>query len=170
MPAASQRWLYLMGKPPPAALARIMALPRYGGRAAELAHVTLLPFADLAREPANFVPRLLETMRGFKEDAFHIGFNRIAEGRCVILCARRVQNAAGVFQDRLVGFLEQRGFAAFQVPPKVHLTINYRRDGRGGEAIEPIAWCMDEVLLIESVYGQARHVMHGRWPLSPLLI
>lgn len=170
MQAGPQRWLYLMGKPKAAALAKITALSRYGGRSAELAHVTLLPFADLARERADFVPDLLATMREFKEDAFHVAFNRIVEGQCVTLRARRVQKAAGVFQERLVGFLQQRGFQTFAKPLKVHLTINYRRDGRGDESIEAIAWCIDEVLLIESVHGQARHVVHGRWPLSPLLV
>lgn len=170
MPAPAQRWLYLMGKPKPAPLASITALSRYGGRPAELTHVTLLPFADLVHERADFVPDLLETMRGFEEEAFHVGFNRIVEGQCVTLRARRVQKAAGIFQERLVEFLERRGFEAFEKPPKVHLTINYRRDGQGNEAIRPIEWCVDEVLLIESIHGQARHVVHGRWPLSPLLI
>lgn len=159
-----------MGKPKPGALARITALSRYGGRPPELAHVTLLPFADLARECTGFVPNLLAAMHGSKEDAFHIGFNRIVEGQCVTLRARRVLKEADVFQERLVGFLKLRGFETFAKPPKVHLTINYRRDDRGDDAIEPIAWCVDEVLLIESPHGQARHVTHGRWPVSPLLI
>lgn len=164
------RWLYLMGKPKPAALAKITALPRYGGRSAELAHVTLLPFADLARESADFVPNLLAMMRGFEEDAFHVGFNRIVEGHCVTLRARRVQKAACVFQERLLAFLKLRGFETIAKPPKVHLTINYQRDGQGDQPIEPIAWCNDEVLLIESIHGQARHVVHGRWSLCPLLV
>jgi RNA 2',3'-cyclic 3'-phosphodiesterase len=164
------RWLYMMAKPTPMPLADIISMPRYGGRPAELAHVTLLPFADLNERPESFVPHLVERMRGFDEEAFHLCFDRIEERRCVTLRSRRRHRKARRFQGELVRFLTERGFTTFQKAPEVHLTINYQRDGRGSEAIPPLAWCVDEVLLIESVYGKSRHIVHARWPLRSLLL
>lgn len=165
-----QRWLHLMAKPTPRALAQILDMPRKDGRRPDLAHVTLLTFVDLERCVAGLLLRLLEAMRGFRADAFHLGFNRIVEGRCVTLRSRRAQQGARDFQEGLTRFLRARGFETFLPPPQVHLTINYRRDGRGAEPIRPVAWCVDEVLLIESLHGKSRHVEHGRWPLGPLLL
>lgn len=165
-----ERWLYLMAKPPPRALSEVMSQSRKDGRRPDLAHVTLLRFADLECSSAGFLACLLEAMRGFRHDAFHIGFNRIVESRCVTLRSRRLQREARDFQEDLLRFLEARGLSEAPHAPQIHLTINYRRDGMGGEAIRPFDWCVDEVVVIESISGQSRHVVHGRWPLDRLLL
>lgn len=159
-----------MAKPPPSPLAQAVAMQRYGGRPAELAHVTLLPFADLNEAPPSFVAKLLRAMRGFRAEAFHLCFDRIAEGQGVTLRSRRLQRSAWDFQEHLARFLAARGFTTFGKAPKVHLTINYRRDGHGDEVIARIGWCVEEVLLIESLHGQSRHEVHGRWRLDSLLL
>lgn len=46
-----------------------------------------------------------------------------------------------------------------------HVTFAYRPDGLGSEAIIPIVWPVDEILLVESLVGKPRHVVHGRWRL-----
>jgi RNA 2',3'-cyclic 3'-phosphodiesterase len=165
-----QRWLYLMAKPTPRAIAYIAGLARKDRRALDLAHVTLLVFADLERRVAGFLDEVLEALRGFEADAFHVGFNRIVEGRCVTLRSRRLQRDARDFQAQLTRFLRRRGFDDFREPPDVHLTINYHRDRQANQTIPPFDWCVDEILLIESVYGKSRHIVHGRWPLLPLLL
>lgn len=171
MPELVPRPLYLMAKPPREPLAQIASLPRMSSaRAPSLAHVTLLPFVDLAEQPARFVPDLLVRMRGFAAVAFHVCFDRIVERSAVMLGPTRPPGAARAFQKRLVEFLTADGFTQFGSPPRVHLTISYTRDGQGNEPIAPIGWRVDEVLLVESIHGRATHKVHGRWPLDPLLV
>lgn len=171
MPDPVPRPLYLMAKPPREPLSQIASLPRMSAaRAPSLAHVTLLPFADLADQPARFVPDLLARMRGFGAFAFHVCFDRIVEHRAVTLRPGRTPSAARTFQNGLVDYLTAGGFEAFGKPPAVHLTISYVRDGQGNEPIAPIGWRVDEVLLVESIHGKATHKVHGRWQLDPLLV
>jgi len=170
-PAPLPRPLYLMAKPPKEPLAQIAALARMSpARASSLAHVTLLPFVDLAEQPARFVPDLLARMHGFGAFAFHLCFDRIIERSAVMLGPTRSPGAARAFQKGLVEFLTAGGFTMFGTPPRVHLTISYTRDGRGNEPIAPIDWRVDEVLLVESIHGKATHKVHGRWKLDPLLV
>jgi hypothetical protein len=58
------------------------------------------------------------------------------------------------------------GFQFFGHAPQPHLTINYRKDRKGMTLIDPISWEVEELLLIESVYGKATHIVHDRWKLS----
>ena len=69
------------------------------------------------------------------------------------------------FHDLAVSALEAGGFPVPRYRLSPHITLAYRPDGLGTEAIIPISWMVEEVLLIESVVGEARHVVHGRWPL-----
>ena len=164
------RCLYMMAKPPRGPLSRVAGLARKDARRPDLAHVTLLPFVDLRDGTGEFVFDLLARMRGFGPDAFHLAFDRIVERQCVTLRSGKMLQGARRFQRTLIGHLRERGFEYFGKSPEPHLTINYHRDGRGNEVIEPISWRVEEVLLIESVYGQSRHIEHGCWPLNPLLV
>lgn len=165
------RNLYLMAKPTPEPLRNVAALPRRcPRRPLELAHITLLPFADLTRQPPEFLPELIDRMQDFTADAFPVRFDRIREWNAVTLRFGKRMRSARRFQHGLVAFLQARNFCKFGKPPEPHLTISYHRDGLGDEAITPIAWIVEEVLLIESIYGKTTHVVHGRWPLTPLLI
>lgn len=164
------RKLYLMAKPPRQPLAAILAQPRKDARRPDLAHVTLLPFADLDDEPDSLVPDLVEAMRGFHARAFHLLFDQVTERHCVTLRSRKSLREARRFQANLARHLASRGFTDFGRAPEVHLTLNYHRDGLGRQTIVPIEWRVDEVLLVESVHGRSLHVEHGRWPLAPLLL
>lgn len=47
-----------------------------------------------------------------------------------------------------------------------HMTIDYRGGGRPGRLLDqPIAWLVEEFMLVESVEGETRHVEWGRWRL-----
>ena len=72
---------------------------------------------------------------------------------------------ARLFQTNLTDYLKARHFPYFGATPRPHVTIYYRRDGLKDESIDPIEWAVNEVLLIESVVGQTRHVPHGSWLL-----
>jgi len=171
LPAPGVRAIYMMAKPPPDALARIAALARNdAGRALDLRHVTLLPFGFVEARPAGFVEELCDRMAGFIAYACHVRFDRIAERSAVTLRATRPQRGVKALQRQIMRHLAVRDFPFFGNAPDPHLTIHYARDGRGAEAMEPIMWRIDDILLIESIQGEARHVVRGRWPLQvPML-
>ncbi len=46
-----------------------------------------------------------------------------------------------------------------------HVTMMYTDQVCNTFAIEPISWTVDEFFLIDSLYGQSKHELLGRWPL-----
>lgn len=161
-----RRPLYLMIKPPAAVAARIDALPRNDRRrGADLLHMTLAAFVDLAKAPAGFLELVIRGLDDFGAGAFPVRFDRIECREATTLRSSAPLAAAWEFQRQLAEYFEQHGFREFNLPPELHVTINYRSDGLGVEAIDPVEWTATEMLLVESVTGQMRHIVHGRWPL-----
>jgi 2'-5' RNA ligase len=160
-----------MAKPIGGPLAQIHALPRTSPeRSSALTYATLFRFFDLATEPAQSLSTLQRLMDRFYADAFHVRLDQIRERGAVMLFSRAPLCAAAAFQRGLMTYFTRCGFDSFGKSPKLHVTVNYCGDGQGNEAIDPIAWMIDEVLLIESIHGQATHHLHGRWELDRLLI
>ena len=163
----ARRPLYLMVKPPADIAAHISALPRNDGRrGADLLHMTLTVFGDLAKAPAGFLELVIRGLDEFGAGAFPVRLDRIECRRATTLRSSVPLTAAWEFQRQLAEYFQQHGFKEFNLPPELHVTINYRGDGFGAEAISPVEWTATEMLLVESVTGQARHIVHGRWPLS----
>ncbi|MBW8753358.1 MAG: hypothetical protein JF595_04295 [Sphingomonadales bacterium] len=166
-----QRPLYMMVKPTAEALCRIAALARTDRqRDASLTHMTILPFVDLAEWPPEFVAVLRRAMEGFEADAFDVCCDRMVERGAVTLRSGKRQAGARLLQKCLMAHLAARDFGFFGKAPDPHVTISYHRDGQGNETIAPISWTVDEILLVESVYGKATHVVHGRWKLRRRLL
>jgi 2'-5' RNA ligase len=162
----ARRPLYLMAKPPAEIVARIHSLPRNDQRrAADLLHITFAAFMDLAEAPAGFLELVIRGIDDFDANAFPVRFDRIECRKATTLRSSAPLAAAWEFQRQLAEYFQQHGFKEFNLPPELHVTINYRGDGLGAEAIDPIEWIAAEILLVESVVGQARHIVHGRWPL-----
>lgn len=129
--------------------------------------MSLLAFVDLAEAPPSFLSVLCELLKGFEAAAFHVAFDRIEERRAVTLRSSAPLTAVRQFQTEFTGYLKAAGFPFFGPPPEPHVTINYRGDGKGTEGIHPVGWKVEEVLLIESVVGQAQHISHHRLALNP---
>jgi 2'-5' RNA ligase len=49
---------------------------------------------------------------------------------------------------------------------KPHLTLLYADTFVAGEAIAPLQWRVEELLLIDSHVGEGVHEVRGRWPLA----
>ncbi len=163
----AKRPIYIFAKPSGDALAAIGALRRTSrARAMELLHTTLLPLFDLADAPPHAVHHVVALMDEFRGEPFDLMFDAIAERRAVTLRSTRRLEGAIAFQQALATHFRAHNFPFFGRAPEPHLTINYRRDGGGNESIRPVGWRVDEVLLVESVVGETRHVVHGRWTLS----
>jgi 2'-5' RNA ligase len=161
----------MMVKPTADALCRIATLARTDRqRDTDLIHMTILPFVDLAEWPAEFVAVLCRAMEGFEADVFDVCCDRIVERRAVTLRSRKRQAGARLLQKRLMAHLQARDFGFFGEAPDPHVTVSYHRDGQGNETIVPISWTVDEILLVESVFGKATHMIHGRWKLRRRLL
>lgn len=159
--------LYVMAKPPPDVAARIAALPRNDPRRGpDLLHVTLLSLFDLHHAPPGWLPAVIAALDAFESPPFPLAFDRIENRRAVTLRTREPLTEARAFQAALV-----RHLLAYRAPlmlgttPAPHLTIHYGGDRLRAETIAPVGWTVDEILLVESVVGQTKHVEHGRWRL-----
>lgn len=163
----ARRPLYLMTKPPAGIAARIQALPRNDRRrGADLLHMTLAAFMDLAEAPAGFLELVIRGIDEFEANAFPVQFDRIECRRATTLRSSTPLAAAWDFQQQFAEYLRQHDFPWFNLPTELHMTINYRGDGLGAEAVNPIEWTVAEILLVESVVGEGRHIVHGRWTLK----
>jgi len=162
----ARRPLYLMVKPPAEIAARIDALSRNDRRrGVDLLHMTLAAFGDLAEAPAGFLELVIRGLDDFDAGAFAVRFDRIECRKATTLRSSAPLSAAWEFQRQLAEYFHRHRFKEFNLPPELHVTINYRGDDLGAEAIDPIEWTATEMLLVESVTSQARHIVHGRWPL-----
>jgi 2'-5' RNA ligase len=136
-------------------------------RAAGLLHVTMLKLAiDLADHTGALLPFLLAAMQDFQGNAFRMVFDRVVETGHVTLHGSEPMLGVTSFQAALMDHLLRREFEFLGDAPVPHMTLRYGTDGRGSETIDPISWRVEELLLIESVHGQARHRVRGRWPLA----
>ena len=159
--------LYLMAKPSDEVRTQTIATGRVDPfRDAGLLHMTIQPLCDLATLPAGVAAWVAGLLNG-QLPSFQLVFDRIVESaRTVSLRGSQPAEGAIAFQRAIVSALIERGFP---VPPYrlvPHVTIAYHCDGLGSEAILPIHWSVQEVLLVESVVGRARHIVHGRWGLA----
>lgn len=161
--------LYVMAKPPPAVQAAIVALPRNdAARGPDLLHVTLASLFDLHDAPPEWLPAVIAAIDTFQGHAFPLMFDRIEVHKAVTLRTRDPLAGARAFQAALMRTLvERRAPLMLGTTPVPHVTINYRDDRLGARKIAPIAWTVEEILLVESVVGKTTHIEHGRWRLRP---
>lgn len=163
-----KRPLYFMVKPPaPVAkhIADVSSGPRR--RAPDLLHITLLPLGDRAAPSEDLLSRFREIGESIEAPPFRVVFDQLVRtGRTLALRGSEPMRGAIDFQTALVAALARQGLV---VEPRYrfvpHVTIDYRADGRDSEPIDPISWLVEELLLVESVVGERRHIEHGRWAL-----
>lgn len=61
-----------------------------------------------------------------------------------------------------VGFPENQIRKSFQP----HITLNYRHEPFHRRAVAPLAWRVNQFMLVDSWYGLGHHDVLGCWPLS----
>jgi 2'-5' RNA ligase len=92
----------------------------------------------------------------------------VATGHHVTLKTSTVPREVARLRRLIRRALAQAGVPLTGSASPPHVTLNYRWDGPTFEdEIEPIVWRVREILLIESLTGQAKHDPHGRFPLIP---
>lgn len=161
------RLLYLMVKPSSELAAHITELPCGWVRPAELLHMTLLPLGESADLDGDVGRLLVRALDALSAPAFRVVFDRLhGDGRTLLIRGSETMRGTVNFQRTLVGALAEYDLT---IAPKYafrpHITLDYRNTARCDRAIDAISWRVEDYLLVESVHGEGRHVLLGRWPL-----
>jgi 2'-5' RNA ligase len=165
----AEHHLFIMAKPPEEVVQQIAALSRTSRtRPSDLLHMTVQPVLVLEWMPADMaddVRRSLQELCG-KIDApsGEVVMNRIVESAKAVTL-RGTMHGASEFHAAICAGLGRNGLPLLDYHFAPHITLAYRADGRGHEFIEPIRWVVEQFLLVESIYGETRHIELGRWSL-----
>ena len=132
----------------------------------ELLHITLchLGLFPVSNDPVADVRKAL---RGFAAAPCRVVFDLLTggSGSGLLASSERLERLMGL-QSRIASRLRQSGLLpsrAYRFSP--HVTLFYDRAFSGSSPIDPISWTVYEIILVESVIGQGRHISHQSWPL-----
>lgn len=148
----------------------IAALPHVDhARPSDLLHMTMLGLWDATGDAPARVADLGRHLDAFRAPPFDLAFDRVRRrGRHVELVSTRRLAEAKTLRQLLVDHLVDRCGLPVRRPGKLrpHVTLHYASAGEPfDEWIDPLGWRVEEMLLIESVVGETRHVTLGRWAL-----
>ncbi len=175
------RKVFFALRPPPAAAARALALAahwrdRLGMTAplvaAERLHVSLNPLGRHRRLPPAVLRRAGAAVSALRPKPFTLAFNRLGgwgrgDGvRPAVLWGDEGVIGAELLHQTLHAALAAAGLA----PPRPgeiapHLTLWREAAATPAALIEPVAWRVEELVLLASVQGEGRHEVLGRWRL-----
>jgi 2'-5' RNA ligase len=164
---------FFLAIPPPAAeAARIGALrDGLGGAVGRVSddrlHITMLIFDDLPFVPPLLAEVVKQAMASLNTPPLHLSFDRIVtSGRNTCLVSGEGLPALTALKKHLVAALNGVG-----LPPRKkwvfnpHISLLYDAHEPRTEAIMPISWKAEEIVLIHSLVGLTKHVELDRWPL-----
>lgn len=158
-----KRTLTLMVKPPPPIALMIHGFaetdPRRGP---DLLHWTVQYLGDRLDCVLNAI---VDAIDGVALEPFRLVFDRLAAGEGARLIPRERLRGAERFCAAMSAALVRAGL---DVPKwsRPHITLNYRDALRPhSRSVDPISWEVEEIILVESLYGAARHNHLKRWQL-----
>jgi len=136
---------------------------------AQRLHVTLHHLGSPTEEA---VARALRAAAELDSPAFEVSFERVASfesrarKRPLVLLSRHAMRPLRAFRSTLGASLRLHGLAADQGVFTPHLTLLRDAQAVPEQSIAPLAWTVRDFVLIQSLIGQGRHVVLGRWPLQ----
>lgn len=156
---------------PPAEVRREIAhwcVPAMVGRpvAEDRLHVTIGTAGGYDETPHGVIALIADTLTGLTLPSCALMFDTIIGGRKSTLLKP---------SERLRGFdaLQIRIATAIGLHPALwsrfrpHITLGYGGRQAPAQPIDPIGWKADRLYLVESLYGETRHILHGGWSLTP---
>ena len=165
--ALRENMLYVVAKPPAELARTISSLDEVSrNRPLDLLHATIQPLGDRSWLTDADIEAACRRLSGVRYAPFLMLFDRLEGGKTMSLSGGSRNCAAQDFRiavlDALFGHFER--LPAWRLDP--HMTIDHRADGRPGRLLDrPIAWLVEEFMLVESVHGETRHIEWGRWRL-----
>jgi 2'-5' RNA ligase len=167
--------------PPPAIAGRFAQLAqglsaRHGltGRplAGERFHITLFHLGDYCGLPAALARTAIEAAATVSLPPFEVRFDHAASfaGKSpslpLVLRASTGVDRLMAFQQTLGVALKKAGLGRHVGPSFTpHVTLLYDAKLLPPEPVEPVAWVVNEFVLVHSLLRQTRHVPLERWPL-----
>lgn len=134
----------------------------------ERLHVSLFAVGNFVDPLPSLIIDEAKTIAGTVSMApFEVVFDRVASfgGGALVLAGSAGVTGLVRLQEALNLALLKAGVGAGQRRPFTpHMTIAYA-DRMPELPIEPISWTVNEFVLIDSLVGQSKHILLGRWPL-----
>lgn len=134
-------------------------------------HITLCHLGDYAGLPNDLVQKALAAGADLSGGGVDVSFDTVgsfagrARNRPVVL--RGAEGVAGVIalQERLHVAMRGAGLAKWAKPYTPHVTLLYDNTEIPEQAIEPIGWRLNQIILVHSELGKTRHNVLGAWAL-----
>jgi len=133
----------------------------------EMLHTTIGAFGGFARSPHDGIAWLIHKMgRSGLPPAPRQCFDTLvrAPGHALLAPSEPLPGF-----DRLQLWLADRlGIdpAKWKRHIRPHVTLGYDGPSAPTVAIDPISWTADRLLLVESLVGLGKHLIHAEWPLA----
>lgn len=156
------------------------AIERYGLTGQPLGgaryHVSLCGLGAYEGVPSHILALAREAAKGLAMASFDVRFDRLMsfsgfraphKPSPLVLTGKEGLGDVRDFRSHLrealsATGLRRRGPKAFEP----HVTLLYDRVRVPATDTRPVGWHVDELVLIDSLYGHGRHVVLDRWPLA----
>lgn len=136
-------------------------------------HVSLYAPGNHAYSLQAIVAIASEAAASIRMPPFEVRFDRVLSfsgrpnNRPLVLLGTDGVAALMTFQQVLSTTMRRVGLGDGQANQRFnpHVTLLYDSRGVAEQAVEPICWTVREFYLVDSLVGQSRYVLRGRWPL-----
>jgi 2'-5' RNA ligase len=172
MPCQPRHRLFFALQPPPAAAAFIRDGCAWLGRGTwvrpEHLHLTLNILDDWPFLPSHLLEAMVAAGDRIAFAPFRIVLDQLSgSNRSVVLRPSERITALHRFQQQLADALAQGGVrtrGGVRFSP--HLTVRHPGRHPFVEAADPVSWTVESFVLVESLVGWTRHVVHRTWLLG----
>jgi 2'-5' RNA ligase len=139
----------------------------------ERLHVTLNFFGDHVGLPQGLLQALSDAAGELRFEPFDLVFDRVMSfkagaGRKPPFVLRGGDEGLAPvmhFRRAIDDVLARRGLArSFDLRFTPHVTLMYGHKMVTEQAVAPITWRVSEFVLVDSLIGQGKHIVMGRWP------
>jgi 2'-5' RNA ligase len=139
----------------------------------ERLHVSLNFVGVCSALSRDLVDRACATAGGVAAPSFVVALNRASVwkggGQCPLVLwgdegAFGVERLHSAIHTGMVGIGLARGA---ERPFWPHLTIGWGAEPPLDVAVDPVSWRVGSFVLLDSIVGEGRHEVLGRWPLAP---
>jgi 2'-5' RNA ligase len=134
-------------------------------------HVTMEIFDDHVGVPERLAEALIGIGGAIDAPGFGLSLGRVVgTTRSVALRPTSRSTGLGLLQRAIHDRVAAAGLSVregWSFSP--HMTLGYRDAPAFARSIDPIAWQVEEFVLVHSHVGQTRHDVLGRWRLTPEL-
>ncbi len=133
----------------------------------ERLHVSLLSLGRHPVMPLRLIDHVSEVISEEPLTGCQFVFDRWINGRRSAFL-NHSERSYGVerLQTQLSNFMIGAGIALTRDQPRPQIVLGYNVITGPAQAIAPLSWVANELVLIDSLYGEGKHLTMARWPLN----